>query len=134
MHLRFQLLHSCSAGQTPLSVNAFLYWPKIQDNMWTYFSLLSLAPPSVSLYRSLIFPSVTCHLYVFRVAMFMAWNGYYHVRWLKAKLLPKCNLGFFCECIWVKPSRKSIITNYWGQAHFLSARCTKASKSRFLKH
>ena len=29
---------------------------------------------------------------------------------LKAKLSPKCNLGFFCECIWVKPSCKSIIT------------------------
>ena len=29
---------------------------------------------------------------------------------VKVKLLPKCNLGFFCECIWVKPSCKSIIT------------------------
>ena len=28
---------------------------------------------------------------------------------IKAKLLPKCNLGFFYECIWVKPSCKSII-------------------------
>ena len=29
---------------------------------------------------------------------------------IKVKLSPKCNLGFFCECIWVKPSCKSIIT------------------------
>ena len=29
---------------------------------------------------------------------------------LKVKLLPKCNLCFFCECIWVKPSCKSIIS------------------------
>ena len=29
---------------------------------------------------------------------------------LKAKLSPKCNLGFFCECIGVKPLCKSIIT------------------------
>ena len=29
---------------------------------------------------------------------------------LKAKISPKCNLGFFCECICVKPSCESIIT------------------------
>ena len=29
---------------------------------------------------------------------------------LKVKLLPKSNIGFICECIWVKPSCKSIIT------------------------
>ena len=29
---------------------------------------------------------------------------------VKVKLSPKCNLGFYCECIWVKPSCKSIIT------------------------
>ena len=36
----------------------------------------------------------------------------------KVKLSPKCNLGFVCECIWVKPSGKSIIT----------------TKEAFLKH
>ena len=29
---------------------------------------------------------------------------------LKVKLSPKCNLGFIFECIWVKPTCKSIIT------------------------
>ena len=31
--------------------------------------------------------------------------------WLvfEAKLLPKCNLGFSCQCTWVKPLCKSII-------------------------
>ena len=29
---------------------------------------------------------------------------------IKVKLLPKCNLGSFCQCTWVKPSHKSIIT------------------------
>ena len=29
---------------------------------------------------------------------------------LKVKLSPKSNLGFICECVWVKPSCKSIVT------------------------
>ena len=34
-----------------------------------------------------------------------------HTNKVKVKLSPKCNLGFFfCECIWAKPSCKSIIT------------------------
>ena len=48
---------------------------------------------------------------------------------LKVKLSPKRNLGFFCECIWVKPSCKSMITMkeaflrftvflFSGQTHF----------------
>ena len=48
---------------------------------------------------------------------------------VKVKLVPKCNLAFFCECIWVKPSCKHIITmkeallrftvfTFLGQAHF----------------
>ena len=48
---------------------------------------------------------------------------------VKVKLWPKCNLGSFCECIWVKPSCKSIITmkeallrftvfSFSGQTHF----------------
>ena len=32
-------------------------------------------------------------------------------RWaIKVKLAPKCNQGFICECIWVKPLCKCIIT------------------------
>ena len=49
--------------------------------------------------------------------------------YLKAKLSPKCNLGFFCECIWVKPLCKRIIMMreallrfniflFLGQTHF----------------
>ena len=45
------------------------------------------------------------------------------------KLLSKCNLGFFCECIWVKPSCKRVIRmgeallrftvfSFSGQTHF----------------
>ena len=33
-----------------------------------------------------------------------------HLISFKVKLSPKCNLGSICECIWVKPSCKSIIT------------------------
>ena len=52
------------------------------------------------------------------------------VNCFKVKLSPKCNLGFFfCKCIWVKPSCKSIITtkealtrltvfSFSGQVHF----------------
>ena len=47
----------------------------------------------------------------------------------KLKLSPKCNLGFFCGCMWFKPSCKSIITmkeallrftlfSFLGQIHF----------------
>ena len=47
----------------------------------------------------------------------------------EVKLSPKCNLGFFCELLWVKPSCKSIITrkeallrltvfSFLAQAHF----------------
>ena len=51
------------------------------------------------------------------------------MRKLKAKLSLKCNLDFFCECTWVKPLYKSIITtkeallrltvfSFSGQTHF----------------
>ena len=29
--------------------------------------------------------------------------------YIKVKLLPKCNLGFFCECVWVKSLCESVI-------------------------
>ena len=49
--------------------------------------------------------------------------------WVKVKLWPKCNLGFLCECTWVKLSCKSIIMtkapllrftvfSFLGQNHF----------------
>ena len=47
-----------------------------------------------------------------------------HKKALKLKLSPKSNLGFICECIWVKPLCKSIITTKeallrqtWGAVH-----------------
>ena len=61
---------------------------------------------------------------------------------LKAKLLLKCNLSFFCECIRVKPSCKSIITMkealVFRSSSFsmgvLWANSMLPSKSLFLKH
>ena len=52
--------------------------------------------------------------------------NYIHLKW---KLSPKYNLGFFCECTWVKPLCKSIILtkeallrftvfSFSGQTHF----------------
>ena len=64
---------------------------------------------------------------------------------IKAKHLPKCNLGFFCECIWVKPLCKRIIMTkeaLLGFTIFLFSGLTKsatgtlavASISLILKH
>ena len=36
------------------------------------------------------------------------WNGIFNN--LKVKLSPKCNLHFFCECVWLKSSCKNIST------------------------
>ena len=66
----------------------------------------------------------------------------------EAKILPKCNLGFFCECTRAKPLCKSINTMkeallrftvflFSGQTHFQESATgtfTIASKSLFLKH
>ena len=66
------------------------------------------------------------------LALFVVADGVY-VRLMhndvKVKLSPKCNLGFFCECIWVKPLCINIIMtkeallsftvfSFSGQTHF----------------
>ena len=54
---------------------------------------------------------------------------YFSSSLFKVKRSPKCNLGLFCKCIWVKPTRQSIITtkepllrftifSFSGQTHF----------------
>ena len=67
----------------------------------------------------------------------------------KAKLSPKCNLGFFCECTRVKSLCESIIARkktllrltiilFFGQNHFFNGSATGnfmlASKLLFFKH
>ena len=54
---------------------------------------------------------------------------------VKVKLSLKCNLGFFCECIWVKPSCKSMITKKEAllRLTILTGTFTLASKSLFLE-
>ena len=61
------------------------------------------------------------------VILMRVWDIF--VRYFKAKLSPKCNLGFFCECTRVRPLCKSIYTIkaallrftvflFLGQTHF----------------